>query len=281
MFRFLFLVTGLAITPLLARADSQMELHLVLAFDVSASVNDAEFALQRRGTVEALESLRVRAAIEAAPGGIAMSIVQWSSIGQQALGLDWVHLQTASQIDDFAEAVDAMPRRLSGGGTMIHTGLEFAAQMYETAPGQAHRQVIDLSGNGRTDDEPALLEMRDRLNRAGVVINGLAIEEDHKELTQYFYRVVIGGLGAFVETADDFPVFAKAMERKLYREISGPSFARLGQQTMSPIPETPGPVLIMDIGSSPENDLPAQGRDRLLHQPRGAWAVTPPNPKRH
>ena len=281
MFRFLFLVPGLAITPLVARADSQMELHLVLAFDVSASVNDAEFALQRRGTVEALDSLRVRAAIEAAPGGIAMSIVLWSSIGQQALGLDWVHLQTASQIDDFAEAVDAMPRRLSGGGTMIHTGLDFAAQMFETAPGQAHRQVIDLSGNGRTDDERALLEMRDRLNRAGVVINGLAIEEDHKDLTQYFYRVVIGGLGAFVETADDFPVFTKAMERKLYREISGPSFARLGQQTMSPIPETPGPVLIMDIGSSPENDLPAQGRDWLLHQPRGAWAVPPPNPKRH
>lgn len=226
MLRFLFLFIVLTVSAPVARADERMELHLVLAFDVSASVNDAEFALQRRGTVEALRSFRIRAAIEAAPGGIAIAIVQWSSIGQQALGLDWVHLQTADQIDAFADAVGAMPRRLSGGGTMIHAGLGFAAEMFETAPGEARRQVIDLSGNGRTDDERALLEMRDRLNRAGVVINGLAIEEDHKDLTQYFYRVVIGGAGAFVETADDFPVFEKAMERKLYREISGPSFAQ-------------------------------------------------------
>ena len=108
---------------------------------------------------------------------------------------------------------------------MIHAGLAFAADMFDTAPGTARRQVIDLSGNGRTDDERALLEIRDKLNHQGVVINGLAIEEDHKDLTQYFYRVVIGGAGAFVETADDFPVFEKAMERKLYREINGPSFA--------------------------------------------------------
>lgn len=208
-----------------ARAEEAMELHLVLAFDVSASVNDVEFAMQREGTAAALRSFRIRAAIEAAPGGIAVSIVQWSSIGQQALGLDWVHLHDADDIDRFADAVDAMPRRLPGGGTMIHAGLRFAAEMFDTAPGLPRRRVIDLSGNGRTDDERALLEVRDKLNRDGIVINGLAIEEDHRDLTQYFYRVVIGGAGAFVETADDFPVFEKAMEMKLYREISGPSYA--------------------------------------------------------
>lgn len=202
-----------------------MELHLVLAFDVSASVNDAEFALQRDGTAAGFRSFRVRAAIEHAPGGVAVSIVQWSSIGQQALGLDWVHLQTPGDIDRFADQVEAMPRRLPGGGTMIHAGLRFAGEMFATAPGMARRQVIDLSGNGRTDDENALLEVRDRLNSQGVVINALAVEEDHRDLTQYFRRVVIGGAGAFVETADDFPVFEKAIERKLYREINGPSYA--------------------------------------------------------
>ena len=206
-----------------------MELHLVLAFDVSASVNDAEYALQRQGTAEALRSFTVRAAIEHAPGGIAVSIVQWSSIGQQALGLDWMHLQTHEDIDHYAQSIAEMPRRLPGGGTMIHAGLSFAAEMFDTAPGTARRHVIDLSGNGRTDDERALLEVRDRLNRQGIVINALAIEEDHRDLTQYFYRVVIGGEGAFVETASDFPVFTKAMELKLYREISGPSFAGLSE----------------------------------------------------
>lgn len=227
MMRFVFLFCMLLGPPSGAQAQQEIELHLVLAFDVSASVNDAEFALQRQGTVEALRSIRIRAAIENAPGGVAVSIVQWSSIGQQALGLDWVHLQTPLDIDRFADEVAAMPRRLPGGGTMIHAGLTFAAEMFETAPGTARRQVIDLSGNGRTDDEPALLETRDRLNSQGIVINGLAIEEDHGDLTWYFYRLVAGGAGAFVETASDFPVFEKAMERKLYREISGPSVAAL------------------------------------------------------
>ncbi|MEM7732503.1 MAG: DUF1194 domain-containing protein [Pseudomonadota bacterium] len=206
---------------------ASMELHLVLAFDVSASVNDAEFALQRDGTAEAFRSFNVRAAIEGAPGGVAVSIVQWSSIAQQAQGLAWAHLETPEDIDHFADQVAAMPRRLPGGGTMIHAGLRFAAEMFVTAPGTARRQVIDLSGNGRTDDEAALLEVRDRLNRQGIVINALAVEEDHRDLTRYFSRVVIGGPGAFVETADDFPVFAKAIERKLYREINGPSYAGL------------------------------------------------------
>ena len=225
MIRFVLLFITLLLPASLLRAEEEMELHLVLAFDVSASVNDAEFALQRRGTAEALRSITVRAAIENAPGGIAMSVVQWSSIAQQAVALDWVYLRTPDDIDAYAREVDAMQRVLPGGGTMIHAGLSFAAEMFATAPGTARRQVIDLSGNGRTDDERGLLEVRDRLNNQGIVINGLAIEEDHDDLTWYFYRFVAGGPGAFVETASDFPVFAKAMERKLYREISGPSFA--------------------------------------------------------
>ncbi len=227
MLRFALLFLTLLAHPAPSRADTQMELHLVLAFDVSASVNDAEYALQIHGTAEALRSFRVRTAIEQAQGGIAMSVVQWSSIRQQAVSLDWVVLHDTEDIDAFANALDHMPRILNGGGTMIHAGLDFAAEMFTTAPGQARRKVIDLSGNGRTDDTEKLLESRDRLNREGIVINGLAIEEDHRDLTQYFYQFVIGGDGAFVETAADFPVFERAMENKLYREINGPAFAAL------------------------------------------------------
>ena len=198
-----------------------MELHLVLAFDVSASVNDAEFDLQRKGTARALRSAQVAGAIDQAPGGVAIAIVQWSSITQQAIGLDWVTLTTRADALAYADQVAHLPRRLPGGGTMIHAGLDFAASMFDTAPGTARRQVIDLSGNGQGDDEERLLETRDRLNRQGVVINGLAIEEDHRDLTAYFYRHVVGGPGAFVVTARDFPEFAQAMQIKLFREISG------------------------------------------------------------
>ncbi len=202
-----------------------MELHLVLAFDVSASVNDVEFDLQRRGTAMALRSPDVMAAINQAPGGVAIAIVQWSSVIRQALGLDWVVLQTEADAAAFADLVEAMPRRIPGGGTMIHSGLEYAARLLEAGPGFARRYVIDLSGNGRADDLDKMLEMRDRLASRGVVINALAIEELNNDLTSYFHQYLVAGPGAFVVTADEFEDFHTAMQIKLLREISGPSFS--------------------------------------------------------
>ncbi|MEO3413550.1 DUF1194 domain-containing protein [Roseovarius sp. CAU 1744] len=202
-------------------AQGRMELHLVLAFDVSASVNDEEFDLQRFGTAKALRSELVAAAIDRAPGGVAIAVVQWSSVTRQALGLDWTVLSDRADVARFADEVAAMPRKLPGGGTMIHSGLEFSARLLDAAPGAARRKVIDIAGNGRTDDERRLRETRGKLLSQGIVINGLAIEEDDKRLTRYFGRHVIGGRNAFVVTASDFEDFASAMEVKLLREISG------------------------------------------------------------
>ena len=89
------------------------------------------------------------------------------------------------------------------------------------APRTARRRVIDLAGNGRTDDLEKMLATRDRLLADGVVINALAIEEDDDELTRYYLRELAGGPGAFVVTADEFKDFTEAMQIKLYREISG------------------------------------------------------------
>lgn len=208
-----------------ATASDQMELHLVLAFDVSASVNDVEFDLQRTGTAQALRAPLVVEAITTAPGGVAIAIVQWSSVTRQAVGLDWVELHSAEDVSAYADAVAHLPRRLEGGGTMLHAGLAFAATVLETAPHMARRRVIDIAGNGQTDDAQKLADMRAQLLAEGIVINGLAIEEDDKALTAYFRQYVIGGPGAFVITADDFPDFQTAMERKLLREISAPRFS--------------------------------------------------------
>lgn len=225
------IVLGLLLLLLAAgptAAEERMELHLVLAIDVSASVNDEEFDLQRSGYAMALRSRVVGAAVEQAPGGVAIAIVQWSSVMLQELGLDWVTLRSRDDTVTYAETVAAMPRRLPGGGTMIHSGLEFAARLLETAPGSARRQVIDLSGNGESDDPDRLHETRARLVRQGVVINALAIEElNYKDLTSYFYTHVVGGEGAFVVTADEFEDIATAMQIKLYREISGAAVSTL------------------------------------------------------
>jgi len=233
----LLLGLGIVFGATSSRSQDRMELHLVLAFDVWASVNDVEFDLQRHGTAAAIRSEPVASAIADAPGGVAIAIVQWSSQTQQAVGLDWVALRSADDAVAYARRVEELPRRLPGGGTMIHAGLEFAAEMLRSAPGSARRRVIDLAANGQTDNTDALLEMRDRLLGRGIVINGLAIEEDDKTLTAYFHREVIGGPGAFVVTADDFPDFGQAMQIKLYREISGAVFS--GTQ-----PGTAGAVLV-------------------------------------
>ena len=108
---------------------------------------------------------------------------------------------------------------------MIHAGLAFAARQFETAPGSARRRVIDLSGNGPADDAQALAAERRRLIRKGLVINALAIEELKGDLTRYFEEFLIGGTGAFVQTAHEFSDFENAMRQKLLREIVGPSLS--------------------------------------------------------
>ncbi len=207
-----------------------MELHLVLAFDVSASVNDVEFDLQRTGTANALRAPEVMTAIEQTSGGVAIAIVQWSSVTLQTLGLDWVILHSEADAAAYADTVDAMPRRISGGGTMIHSGLDYASRLMDDAPGYARRRVIDLSGNGRTDDPDKLLEVRAWLASRGIVINALAIEEHHDDLTSYFHQYLISGPGAFVVTAAEFENFHEAMQIKLLREISGSIFSKNSPQ---------------------------------------------------
>ena len=197
----------------------EVELLLVLAIDVSASVNDGEYDLQRLGTARAFRDPAVRAALAAAPGGIAVAVVQWSSIRSQAVGLDWTRLADPGAVEAFAARLEAMPRRLPGGNTMIHAGLDYAAGMFDSAPVVGRRRVIDLAGNGTADDEGEAHRVRDRLVAEGIVINGLAIEEDSATLTRYFRENVIGGPGSFVITAADFHDFERAMQAKLLREI--------------------------------------------------------------
>ncbi|MBO6521811.1 MAG: DUF1194 domain-containing protein [Rhodospirillales bacterium] len=197
-------------------------LNLVLAIDASASVNDQEFELQRTGTAIALRDRDVQTAIMHAPGGINVAVVQWASIRRQAVAVEWTHLREKADIDALSGIIAVMPRILGGGNTMIHGGVEFAGEMLKRAPIPAIRQVIDVSGNGHADNVPLLEKARDRLVAEGVVVNGLAIEEDPLNITHHFRQHLIGGPGAFVVTAWNFPDYARAMRLKFLREIRTP-----------------------------------------------------------
>lgn len=214
----------LSLTPTLALAPapaaaSPVELELVLAIDVSASVNDDEYALQRLGTAAAFRDPAVQQAVSAAPGGIAVTVFHWASQGYQVVAIPWTELQSRESLDAFADEVARMPRRVSGGGTAIHAALAFGHRLFGDSPVRGRRRVIDLAGNGEANQLSKTLAVRDRIVADGVVINGLAIEELKADLTTYFRHHVIGGPGAFVETAWDFHDFSRAMRRKLLREI--------------------------------------------------------------
>ncbi|MCR9284754.1 MAG: DUF1194 domain-containing protein [Rhodobacteraceae bacterium] len=218
------LLMVLAVFAMAPRASAQNKSHLnlVLAVDASASINDQEFEWQRTGIAIALRDPDVQAAIVQAPGGINLAIVQWASIRHQAIALEWTRLREKHDIDTLATKIRKMPRILSGGNTMIHAGVEFAGKMLKDAPVPAVRQVIDVSGNGHADDVPMLEKARDRLIAQGIVINGLAIEEDPIDVARHFRHHLIGGTGAFVITAQDFPDFSRAMRLKFLREIGSP-----------------------------------------------------------
>jgi hypothetical protein len=214
-----FALVMLSLTAAPAVAES-VELALVLAIDVSASVNDDEYALQRSGTAAAFRDPDVQEAVMTAPGGIAVTAFQWASERYQVVAIPWTRLQSRESVVAFADEIGRMPRKIPGGGTEIHDALAFAYRLFDSSPVTALRRVIDLSGNGEADNVPATIEVRDGIVASGIVINALAIEELKDDLTSFFRNHVIGGPGAFVETAWDFDDFSRAMRIKLLREIS-------------------------------------------------------------
>lgn len=228
VFRLVLAVPLVALVAASASAQVQVqgkpvvELELVLAIDLSASVNDAEYDLQRQGTAEAFRDPSVQEAIVAQVDGIAVIAVQWASEKYQRIAIPWTVLRTHGDIEAYADAVDVMPRKLPGGGTSIDGGLLFAARMFADSPVSGRRRVIDMAANGIADNLDKMTAARRKVLDAGIVINGLAIEELKQNLTYYFQEFVIGGPNAFVQTAWSFEDFREAMRAKLIREIGGP-----------------------------------------------------------
>jgi hypothetical protein len=122
----------------------------------------------------------------------------------------------------FAFLVGLMRRRDISGSTAIGLAIELSARLLATNAHDGERRVIDISGDGRSNDPPPVEPARDRAVAAGITINGLAILSDDPRLDVYYRRNVIGGQDAFVEVASDFHAFARAIRQKLIREIYPP-----------------------------------------------------------
>ena len=206
-------------------APIEVELELAIALDVSGSVDAAEFDLQVSGLTMALRDPQVVAAIEASGrDGIAIAVVQWSCPGRQAQAVDWTRLRTADDARRLADRIAAVGRLLNGE-TSIEFAIRYAVRELETNQFEGRRQVIDISGDGRSHLGDDTAGMRDLAVAAGITINGLAILSDEPDLDQYYRETVVGGAGAFLIVADDYEDFVSAIRRKLIREIGGPAVA--------------------------------------------------------
>jgi Protein of unknown function (DUF1194) len=213
-----------------ARAQNT-DLLLVLAADVSRSIDEGEFELQRKGYAAALSDPRVLAAIRGGTTGtIAVCFVEWSGAGEQMVVADWIVIRDDEDAGSLSATILAAPRSFMGR-TSISGAIDFAMERFAAAKPRSNRRIIDISGDGTNNSGRLVSEARDQALAEGVTINGLAIVNDkpnpgyafHTQppggLPEWYRQNVIGGPGAFLRVVEDFRSFADAMTNKLVSEI--------------------------------------------------------------
>lgn len=219
MIRALGLLTGAALWA--GGALAECRLALVLALDVSASVDGADYRLQRDGLAAALDQDVIRTAIlRGAPGHVALYIFEWSGRYQQDVMLDWTVLDSDAAIDRAVAAVAGHKRIYKEFPTAIGYALGYAAGRLADGP-RCDRKVIDISGDGANNEGFLPESAYEHFPFAGVTVNGLVVQGREPEVLDFYLRHVPRGPGSFVEYADGFEDFENAMSRKLFREING------------------------------------------------------------
>ena len=209
------------LTPRQAEARAgPCRLALVLALDVSSSVSAQEYVLQRDGLAAALRDAEIRAAILRGSGQVALAIYEWSGRRQSALVSDWTLLDSHAAIDRVVTRLLRHPRSETRFPTAMGYALGYGATLLARGP-RCDRKVIDLSGDGRNNDGFPPDAAYRHFPFAGVTVNGLAVLGADDTVLGYFQRVLRFGPGAFVETAQGYAGYRRAMTRKLFRELNG------------------------------------------------------------
>jgi hypothetical protein len=210
-----------------AAAEVVVDLELVLAVDISRSIDDEEARLQREGYIAAFTNPRVIAAIEGGTtGAIAVAYVEWASAEYQRTAIPWTLIHDAASAEAFAAKIQALPR-VAMSWTSISGAIDYSCRLFGQGF-QGARRVIDLSGDGVNNNGRPAQSARDDAVRQGIVINGLPILNERPNfgrppeagLDGYYDSQVIGGPGAFMIAAEDFHAFGDAILSKLIREIA-------------------------------------------------------------
>ena len=218
-----------------SKADTQdVDLLLVLAADVSRSIDDAKFKLQRDGYASAIsDPAIVRAMQSAGPKRrIGLIFIEWAGVGETKIIVDWTSIGSEAEARTFADAITAAPRPFYGR-TSIAGAIDVGMEQLQSSPFKSDRRVIDISGDGTNNSGRDIAAARDAATAKGVTINGIVIlsavplpfNPGHTHppggLLAYYQNNVIGGPASFAIAADSFETFGQALRSKLIKEIAG------------------------------------------------------------
>jgi hypothetical protein len=224
----------------MAHAAEHVDLALVLVTDVSRSIDDAEFDLEKQGYATAFTDPRVLKAISnGALGAIAVAYVEFAGAYEVRTVIDWTDIHDAASAQGFVDQLKLAGRSF-WGRTAISAGIDHAVKLLTESGFEATRLVIDVCGDGTNNAGREVTEARDAALAAGITINGLTIINEHPVswtfahvqppggLPKYYRENVTGGPGSFVLEVHDFESFGEAMTRKLVSEIAGMQPAAMG-----------------------------------------------------
>ena len=218
---------GLALAATQSAPAMACEVALMFGIDVSGSINADEWRLQTQGLADALLEPEIAHVIVTT--NATLSAFQWSGSDQQDLTVPWQRISTHAQLGKFADAIRALPRHWLFGKTSIAPALTKMHAAFTPDPG-CRRRVIDFSGDGVDNGEGDLPAVRAAIGNAGIIINGLAIEPEdyyavkgYKSLDTYYRSEVIIGRGAFVQAANGYADYPRAIRKKLLAELVKPA----------------------------------------------------------
>lgn len=206
-------------------APTTVDVEIVLAVDVSRSMDAKELALQRAGYVAALNDPAFAAAVQAGVHGrVAITYFEWSDKVHEESRVAWRIIDGAESAAAFAAAIPLAEPQFTLG-TSISAALTHGAALFDANGIEASRRVIDVSGDGPNNLGPAVDRARDAVVAKGIVVNGLPIllspSRTFRDLDRYYAECVTGGPGSFVLPVNGIAEFATAIRRKLILEVSG------------------------------------------------------------
>ncbi|HZS84744.1 MAG TPA: DUF1194 domain-containing protein [Stellaceae bacterium] len=214
------LVALLAITRAGPARAEAVDLALVLAVDVSGSIDGERFAIQRNGYAAAFGNPSVIDAIASgAHGAIAVTLLEWSGPGHQQQVVGWTLINDRASAAAFGNAI-ARVERVYSDWTSISGAIDASVGLLRNSGFEATRRVIDISGDGPNNSGRPIADARNDALAAGITINGLPITTTEPDLDAYYRESVVGGDGAFTIVVQNFDSFASGILNKLVREIA-------------------------------------------------------------